>query len=134
LSFPWQALTTIGKPSELSSSLQASSELTITLPKDGEAVPERPEVEGIAHPGAEVWVIVHPTLVSDYWIQPRLTVRADGKWRVNVYIGRPGNLDVGKHFEIMAVANPKRALKEGDILHYWPEAAAKSKLIEVVRK
>jgi hypothetical protein len=97
-------------------------------------VPERPQVEGIAHAGAEVWVIVHPTLVSDYWIQPRLTVRGDGKWRVNAYIGRPGNVDVGKHFEIMAVANPKEPLKEGDVLRYWPEAAAKSQLIEVVRK
>jgi hypothetical protein len=79
-------------------------------------------------------MIVHPSLVADYWVQAGPTVRADGKWRVSAYVGRPGNVDVGKHFEIMAVANPKRPLKEGDILPYWPEAASKSQLIEVVRK
>jgi hypothetical protein len=31
----------------------------------------------------------------------------------------------------MAVANPKRPLKEGDILPYWPEAASKSQCPKV---
>jgi hypothetical protein len=41
---------------------------------------------------------------------------------------------VGKYFEIIAVANPKAALKEGDVLSQWPEAQLRSQVIEVTRK
>ena len=81
-----------------------------------------------------VWVIVHPMEVSDYWVQPSITVKENGSWKVKIYIGRPGSVDVGKQFEIMAVANPKDNLKEGDVLSGWPEAQAKSQVIEVTRK
>ncbi|HEX8651558.1 MAG TPA: hypothetical protein VF708_12020 [Pyrinomonadaceae bacterium] len=72
--------------------------------------------------------------VSDYWVQPPVTMREGGKWKVQIHIGRPGADDVGKHFEIMAVANPKNSLKEGDKLKEWPEAKWKSQVIEVIRK
>ncbi len=109
--------------------------IRITAPSDNTAVPERPFVEGkVMDPSAAVWVVVHPMAVSDYWVQQRITVRADGMWRVMIFVGRPGSIDVGNHFEIMAVANPKMRLKEGDILKEWPEAQAKSQVIEVIRK
>lgn len=109
--------------------------VSITAPPDNTTVPERPFIEGkVTDSSATVWVIVHPMEVSDYWIQPSITVRKDGKWRLQVYIGRPGSIDVGKHFQIMAVANPKLRLKEGDILKEWPEAKAKSQVIGVIRK
>jgi len=54
--------------------------------------------------------------VSDYWIQPPVTVRRDGSWRVQIHIGRPGSIDVGKAFEIRAVGNPDDELREGKIL------------------
>jgi hypothetical protein len=72
--------------------------------------------------------------VSDYWVQPQLTFHQYGAWRVGAYIGRPGSVDAGKHYEIMAIANPKRPLKEGDVLRFWPDAESKSEAIEVVRK
>ena len=110
-------------------------ELSIVEPKDGTKVPERPYIKGIvADPNAEVWVIVHPMEVADYWVQPRVSVRRDGTWKVNIYIGRPGRIDVGKHFEIRAVANPKAKLSRGDILRGWPEAKWSSEVIEVTRK
>lgn len=37
-------------------------------------------------------------------------------------------------FEIMAVANPKNSLKEGDKLKEWPEAKWRSQVIEAIRK
>jgi hypothetical protein len=77
---------------------------------------------------------VHPMAVADYWVQQQITVRGDGTWRVIIHIGRPGTIDVGKYFEIMAVANPKIKLKEGNILKEWPAAQAKSQVIEVIRK
>jgi hypothetical protein len=109
--------------------------ITIKSPSDGASVPERPIVEGVVmDKTAQVWVIVHPMETSDYWVQPKVTVRKEGLWRVQVYIGRPGNIDVGKHFEMMSVANPKQMLREGKVLGTWPEAQSQSEVIEVIRK
>lgn len=111
------------------------SQLRIIEPPDGAKVPERPFVKGtVADPNAEVWVIVHPMDGSDYWVQPRPTVKEDGTWKVKIYIGRPGAVDVDKHFEIMAVANPGEDLNEGDVLNGWPKAQWKSQIVEVIRK
>jgi hypothetical protein len=104
-------------------------------PKNGDTVPERPYVAGkVSNPKAAVWLIVHPIEVSDYWVQPQLTVNGDGRWRASIYVGRPGNLDTGKRDEIMAIVNPKRPLKQGDLLRFWPDAESKSEIVEVVRK
>jgi hypothetical protein len=114
-----------------------AQELTIriTAPADGAEVPHRPFVEGtVTDSKVEVRVIVHPMETSDYWVQPLVTVRENGKWKVMIYIGRPGMIDVDKHFEIIAVANPKFGLEEGKVLNNWPEARAKSQVIEVIRK
>jgi hypothetical protein len=109
--------------------------LRITSPLDKSQVTERPFVEGtVSDPNATVWVIVHPMEVSDYWVQPSVTVKEDGMWKVKIYIGRPGRIDIGKHFEIMASANMKSKLKEGDVLAGWPEAQGKSQVIEVTRR
>lgn len=110
--------------------------IQITSPHDKAQVPERPLVEGtIAVPLAKVWVIARPVDGSAYWVQPRATVNiADLTWQAKIYIGRPGTLDVGKQFEIMAFANPRGTLKEGDVLSGWPEAQWKSEVIKVTRK
>lgn len=109
--------------------------LRITAPLDKAKVLERPYVEGtVADSNVKVWVIVHPMEVSDYWVQPSVTVKETGSWKVKIYIGRPGSIDVGKQFEIMAVANPKMSIKEGDVISGWPDAQAKSQVIEVTRK
>lgn len=109
--------------------------MAIKSPSDGASVLGRPIVEGVVMDRtAQVWVIVHPMETSDYWVQPRVTVRKEGLWRVQVYIGRPGNIDVGKHFEMMAVANPTQTLREGKVLGTWPEAQLQSEVIEVIRK
>ncbi|MEW6571971.1 MAG: hypothetical protein AB1390_12535 [Nitrospirota bacterium] len=109
--------------------------IAIKSPSDGASVPERPIVEGkVKNNSAQVWVIVHPMETSDYWVQPSVTVRKEGRWRVQVYIGRPGNIDVGKHFEIMAVAIPEETLREGKVLETWPKAQSQSEVIEVIRK
>jgi hypothetical protein len=109
--------------------------LRITAPLDKAKVPERPYVEGtVADSNARVWVIVHPMEVSDYWVQPSVTVKETGAWKVKIYIGRPGTIDVGKQFEILAVANPKIRIKEGDVISEWPDAKFKSQVIEVTRK
>lgn len=119
-------------------SLQACAQslnINISSPNDGDHVSERPIVTGtVSEEQAIVWVIVHPMETSDYWVQPAVTIRRGGIWRVQIYIGRPGNIDVGKHFEIRAVANPINELHEGDVLSNWPTAEAQSEVIEVIRQ
>lgn len=112
-----------------------AAEIAITLPADGSGVRERPIVEGtVSDPRASVWVIVHPLEVSDCWVQPATTVRATGAWKVQIHIGRPGSIDVGKHFEIRAVVDPERSLSEGLVLDGWPSAKETSEVVEVRRE
>jgi hypothetical protein len=108
--------------------------LRITAPPDKAQIIERPFVEGtVADSRAKVWVIVHPMAVSDYWVQPSVNVRENGTWKVQVYIGK-GPIGIGEQFEIMAVANPKVELEEGNVLGGWPEAQWRSQVIEVTRR
>lgn len=65
-------------------------ELSITSPVTDAAVAERLRVEGTVHdPSAAVYVIVHPSEVSDDWVRPNVTVNEDGTWQTIVNIGRP---------------------------------------------
>ena len=72
--------------------------------------------------------------VADYWVQQPVTVNSDGSWELQTNIGRPGDVDIGKRFEIMAVANPESPLSTGDKLAIWPKAQLKSNVIRVTRK
>jgi hypothetical protein len=115
----------------------AASELSveITAPLDKSSVPQRPMIEGrVSDVNVKVWVVVHPLEVTDYWVQPRPTVRSDGWWKAQIHVGRPGDVDAGKLFEIRAVANPERELEEGNVLSDWPKGGAISAVIEVTRR
>jgi hypothetical protein len=50
------------------------------------------------------------------------------------YFGRSGDIDVGKAFEIVAVADPEQALEEGTVLADWPKAAQRSPAVRVTRE
>jgi len=118
-----------------SSAVSQQFNLHISKPSDNEKVPERPLIEGkTSNPTARIWVVVHPMKTSQYWVQPNVTVRQDNTWRTVIYVGRPGNIDVGEMFEIMAIANPRDPLKEGAVLDDWPAGESKSQVIQVTRK
>ncbi len=107
----------------------------IIQPRDGDRVPHRPYVRGeVADANSEVRVIVHQMETSGYWVQPDVSVESDGRWEVKIYVGRSGDIDVGKHFELIAVANPTEEIEEGDILPGWPEAQCRSEIIRVIRR
>lgn len=113
---------------------QSSPNLRINEPLNGDRVTSRQMVKGtVSNPTAEVWVVIHPMEVAEYWVQPRLTVREDGTWKVSAYVGREG-MDSGKDFEIMAVANPRNPLSEGMKLSGWPEAEWYSNVIDITRR
>lgn len=109
--------------------------LEIRLPAQGLKVSAPFYVEGLLpDPGASLFVIFHSIASADYQIQPKVTVCEDNIWRVRISLKEMVGISVGSVFEIMAVANPKVELKEGDALSGWPEAQWRSQVIEVIRK
>jgi hypothetical protein len=122
-------------PASKATAARSASPLRITAPEEGAAVPERPFVKGrIKSLHAKVWVVVHPMEVSDYWVQQPVTVGEDGAWEVQIHVGQPGPDDVGKRFEIRALANPKSTLRQGDTLGGWPDARWYSQVVRVTRE
>ena len=106
----------------------------INSPCDGARVAQRSFVGGtIADANAQVWVVIHPMETADYWVQPAVTIRNGGSWKVLCYFGEPGNQLSGKPYEVQAFMNPNEKLREGQLLSTWPAADAKSQAIEVVR-
>lgn len=108
--------------------------IQIISPKEGAYVPWRPFVEGTTSiPDATVWLIIHPIHASGYWVQPRINIKEGGDWSAQPYVGRPGNADVEKRYEIMAIGNPTSNIREEDVLESWPEAEYISQIVEVTR-
>jgi hypothetical protein len=117
-------------------SLDANRKIVLTAPCDGARVAQRAFVEGTAaDANAEVIVIIHPMETSDFWIQPQVTMREGGKWRVLCYFGEPGQQHSGKPYEVMAILSlSKGQYQEGQLLSGWPESNSKSQVVEVVRE
>jgi hypothetical protein len=113
---------------------QSNCKLSIIEPAHEAKVGDRPDVRVQAEKACtltSVWVVVHPTAVSTYWVQPRPSER-DGVWKTKIHIGRPGR-DWNAKFEVKAFGNPSASLREGQELPYWPDAPFASELIEVTK-
>jgi hypothetical protein len=120
----------------LAGSARAADAPTVIIhkPANGAEVDHRQEVSGkVSDPNADVWVVVHPMETSDFWIQPHVTVREDGSWKVIAYFGNADPAHKGKRFEVRAFANPSDKLTEGKS-NSWPVAEAKSNVLEVNRR
>lgn len=116
-------------------SVTAADQISVSIasPKNNDKVDYRQEVNGkVSDPNAEVWVVIHPVETSDFWVQPPVTVKEDGSWKTAAYFGEAGQ-HVGKKFEVRAFANPVGPISEGKSAQ-WPKAAARSNVIEVVRR
>ena len=112
-----------------------AAEISITEPKNEDSVSEYPVFKGqVADPNAQVWIVVHPMEIAEYWVQQPVTVSSNGSWETQPNIGRPGNVDDGKRFEVMAIVNPESPLTTGDKLKIWPEAQGQSDVIRVTRQ
>jgi hypothetical protein len=108
----------------------------ITSPRDNAAVPWRPCVAGrVSDPAAKLYLVINDKS-GNYYVQPGpVSVKADGSWTARPYVAenKPGVFD-GLPFELKALANPKAALEEGQVLAAWPEAEASSDLIDITRR
>lgn len=107
--------------------------IRITSPKADQSVDTLAEVTGeVSIADAEVWLVVRPPGLAEYWVQPQAAVGRSKKFEGLANIGRP-NQDYGKKFEIRAVANPKVELRVGDVLKTWPPAEASSEIVRVIK-
>ena len=107
-----------------------SIKIVITAPCNDARVAQRQFVEGVVtDSNAHVWVVIHPMEAADFWVQPGVTVRDGGKWKVLCYFGEPGP---GKHYEVVAFVDPREKIREGQLLSGWPDAQTKSQTIEVI--
>jgi len=106
----------------------------IIAPTDNSTVTWKQSVTGnVSTNNSNIWLIIHPMSISTYYVQPAISIHEDGTWKVYAYFGENGK-NKDEHFEICAFVNPKERLKEGKELKAWPVAAAKSNIIEVIRK
>jgi hypothetical protein len=109
--------------------------LRIVSPAAGAAVERHTEVtleaEGLR--GQPV-VLVHPSGTPEYWVQPRLRQVGRNRWTTLIYVGRPGDVDAGREFEILAVVQGTVPLVEGQALQDWPASELRSAIVRVRRK
>jgi hypothetical protein len=108
--------------------------LEITKPTgDKPTVGDMAEVEGTCTlTDAKIWIIVKPVDSKVYWVQAEATVQKGGKWDGQANIGEVGK-DFRKYFQIRAVANPVKPLKEGDQLSKWPKGEESSSIVKVMK-
>ncbi|MFZ4526057.1 MAG: hypothetical protein ACOYOE_11030 [Chlorobium sp.] len=110
-----------------------SKDINIESLSNGAQVDAEITLSGTVNNAREVWIIVHPRETSDYWVQSTVTVR-DERWNGRIAIGRASVIDSGKHFEIMAVADPEQPLAEAQVYKEWPSARWKSPIVSITRK
>jgi hypothetical protein len=107
---------------------------TIQEPSQNEAVAVRHEVVGkVPEKGTTVWVIVHPRMTPDCWVQSPSISNSDGSWRVMAQFGENRPEHSGQHYEIRALTDPKGKLTVGKTA-CWPDAGSYSDSVYVVRK
>jgi hypothetical protein len=113
-------------------------QITVDVPKDKSTVCTRPSVQGsIAEEIAkdvrgQVWIVVHPLEINDYFVQVPASVGGNHQWKALPYFGRP-TLDAGKSFEFKAFAGPTQPLRKEMKLDDWPDAKWSSDLVAVTR-
>lgn len=107
--------------------------VTMTSPAAGTALRWRAEVGGrVSESNTTLWVVVHPLNVSEYWVQPSVLANDDGTWSTIAYIGRRGDADIGREYEVVVFADPSEPIQEG-LLDRWPRARWHSKPVRVTR-
>ena len=112
----------------------STNTVSILGPAPGAHVLRECRVVGSVRPkSAHVCVVVHPRETGEYWPQGSARVRGDGSFEASVFIGSNATDQVGREFELMAVANPAHILDGTPFLDSWPEGQAKSAIVRVRR-
>lgn len=81
-----------------------------------------------------IYLLVHPTAVDNYYVQPALTNDMNGNWHVTPYIGQDNDSNNGEDFDIIVVVNTNPPLAVRQVLGAVPKAAFQSAPVNVIKK
>lgn len=109
--------------------------VTILSPHDMQRVPYRPCLVGtVHHHDQSLFLVVHPTLWSDYYVQPAVSWVEKDRFRVTLYVGEQGqNSARDEVFEVQVFEDPKNLYHEGMKLGSFPASGTVSPIVRVVR-
>ncbi|WP_020602841.1 hypothetical protein [Spirosoma spitsbergense] len=110
-----------------------ASGLLLNRPSNGRVVPMELLAVGTVLNAQTVWVVIRPKGSNQYFVQPPMKVGDDHTWRGVIYVGSVNMANVGVAFQVRAFVNPVATLKEGDLLHSWPQAELATGIVEVIR-
>lgn len=136
---PLLSLTLITISVMLASPLSAAAQVTITSPHDSGSVCQSQRIAGTVEGQAKedasktVWIVIHPKLVANYWVQIPATFNARGQWTSYANFGRPGLQDQDAPFEFRGFVKPGGDLRPGQVLNQWPSARWSSEVLDVKR-
>jgi hypothetical protein len=120
----------------LNNAKAADTGLQITSPKQEAEVSTYEDIAGTitdTNSTVKVWIVVHPIETHDYWVSCQASV-SNGKWEGKDAQFGETDQHSGKRFEIIAVADPKKALRKGQKLGECPEARLTSTPVRVTKK
>lgn len=80
--------------------------------------------------GKQVWIVIKPAPVSDYYVQAPVNIEDDGTFKATVHVGDKDTLP-GTKFTIRAFVEPNIVLNEADKLNNWPKARLFSDTLSV---
>jgi hypothetical protein len=123
-------------PLLMASSLAHAAKYSVKIlsPQDMQPVPYRPCLVAAAHKDARNLVaIVHPTLWSNYHVQPAVSWVDQDRFHLTLYVGERGQDASGEIFEVQVYEDPKHLYHEGMILDAFPSLGAVSPIVRVVR-
>lgn len=80
-----------------------------------------------------IYLLVKPVLVDEYWVQPALTKDTQGNWHVTPYIGKEPASNIFEKFEMIVLINTQ-PLKTGQKLGQLPKAEFQSLPTTVIKK
>ena len=107
---------------------QDKVQVEITAPLGGLVDPVHRVRGRVSDAGAEVWVIVHPTLIRSCFANPTI-VSGTGDWSGTVVFGNESTPS-GTPFEFIAIANPTEIISEGQVI-CWPRSESATQPVDV---
>ena len=82
---------------------------------------------------SNIYLLVHPIAVNNWWVQPQFTYDSNGYWHCYAYFGECGK-NIGEKFEMIALVNPTQTLVLGQKPTTIPASQKQSSIVEVIRQ
>jgi len=118
--------------------LGAQAQIVVNTPKSGMQVCPVNEISGrisgpaMAASNAELWIVVHPKLVGDCWVQDPVSVAPDGSWSGYAHFGEriSDHDDLPYEFKVMVLTAKPTVGK----ITCWPTTTWVSPVVTVTRR